>query len=76
MANACKRRALLRVPAGQLLEVFARQPERLWKRVCELEAAPEERVAIRQAQRDRHPSGRYTGSNTGVNHDSEEDHGQ
>lgn len=50
MAYVCKQRELLRVPADQMLEVFARQPERLWKRVWELEAVPKVIVAIRQAR--------------------------
>ena len=44
-----KRRELLWVPADQLLEIFTRHPERLWKRVRELEAAPAVIRAIRQA---------------------------
>jgi hypothetical protein len=48
MVHVCTRRELLRVPADQLLEILARQPERLWKRVWELEAVPKVIVAIRQ----------------------------
>jgi 8-oxo-dGTP pyrophosphatase MutT (NUDIX family) len=43
-----KRRELLWVPADQLLEIFTRQPERLWKRVRELETAPDVIITIRQ----------------------------
>jgi 8-oxo-dGTP pyrophosphatase MutT (NUDIX family) len=44
-----KRRELLWVPVDPLLEIFARQPEQLWKRVRELETAPGVIIAIRQA---------------------------
>jgi 8-oxo-dGTP pyrophosphatase MutT (NUDIX family) len=50
-----KRRELLWVPAERLLEIFARKPERLWKRVRELEAAPEVINAIRLAREVRSP---------------------
>jgi 8-oxo-dGTP pyrophosphatase MutT (NUDIX family) len=50
-----KRRELLWVPAERLLEIFARQPERLWKRVRELEAAPAVITAIRRAREGRRP---------------------
>ena len=43
-----KRRELLWVPVNPLLEIFVRQPEQLWKRVRELEAAPDVILAIRQ----------------------------
>jgi 8-oxo-dGTP pyrophosphatase MutT (NUDIX family) len=52
-----KRRELLWVPVGQLLEIFARQPEQLWKRVRELEGAPDVIVAIRQAREGGLPAG-------------------
>jgi 8-oxo-dGTP pyrophosphatase MutT (NUDIX family) len=48
-----KRRELVWVPADRLLEIFSRQPERLWKRVRELEGAPAVIRAIRQAVEDR-----------------------
>jgi len=48
-----KRRELLWVPAGRLLEIFARQPEQLWKRVRELEAAPDVIAAIRRVREGR-----------------------
>jgi 8-oxo-dGTP pyrophosphatase MutT (NUDIX family) len=44
-----KRRELHWVPAAPLLEIFARQPEKLWKRVRELEGAAGVIVAIRNA---------------------------
>lgn len=60
-----KRRELLWVPAGQVLEIFRTQPERLWKRLRELESAPQVIAAIRLALE--HPAatgrdapGRYT----------------
>lgn len=43
-----KRRELHWVPADMLLEIYARQPEQLWKRVRELETAPGVIIAIRQ----------------------------
>lgn len=43
-----KRRELLWVPADRLLEIFTRQPEQLWRRVRELESAPDVIMAIRQ----------------------------
>ena len=43
-----KRRELLWVPADRLLEIFARQPDKLWKRVRELETAPNVITAIRR----------------------------
>jgi 8-oxo-dGTP pyrophosphatase MutT (NUDIX family) len=43
-----KRRELLWMPADQLLEIFARRPEQLWKRVRELDSAPDVIIAIRQ----------------------------
>ncbi len=36
-----KRRELLWVPAAQLLDLYANAPERLWKRVRQLQGAPE-----------------------------------
>jgi len=48
-----KRRELLWVPADRLLQIFTRQPERLWKRVRELDAAPEVITAIRHAREGR-----------------------
>jgi 8-oxo-dGTP pyrophosphatase MutT (NUDIX family) len=45
-----KRRELLWVPSDELLEIFAIQPEQLWKRVRELEGAPDVIAAIRQAR--------------------------
>jgi 8-oxo-dGTP pyrophosphatase MutT (NUDIX family) len=45
-----KRRELLWVPADELLEILARQPERIWKRVRQLEAVPEVINAIRLAR--------------------------
>ncbi len=43
-----KRRELTWVPAGQLIEIYESDPERLWKRVRQLEGAPE---LIRRIQR-------------------------
>ncbi|HYQ70894.1 MAG TPA: hypothetical protein VET88_03080 [Gammaproteobacteria bacterium] len=48
-----KRRELLWVPADRLLEIFACHPERLWKRVRELETVPEIIRAIRLAREGR-----------------------
>jgi len=45
-----KRRELVWVPADRLLEIFTHHPEQLWKRVRELEAAPEVIRAIRLAR--------------------------
>jgi len=45
-----KRRELVWVTAQRLLEFFSTQPERLWKRVRELEGAPEVIHAIRQVR--------------------------
>jgi len=50
-----KRRELFWVPADRLLEIFSRQPERLWKRVRELEAAPEVITAIRRTREGQRP---------------------
>lgn len=50
-----KRRELRWVPADRLQEIFARQPQRLWKRVRELETAPAVIQAIREAREDRGP---------------------
>jgi hypothetical protein len=50
-----KRRELLWVRADKLLEIFARQPEQLWKRVRQLEAAPALIAAIRQTCEDGRP---------------------
>jgi len=52
-----KRRELLWVPAEQLLEIFARQPEQLWKRVRELEGASDVIAAIRQVREGCPPAG-------------------
>jgi len=35
-----KRRELIWIPAGELLSIYASNPERLWKRVRQLEGAP------------------------------------
>lgn len=45
-----KRRELLWVSADRLLDIFATQPERLWTRVRELEAAPAVIATIRLAR--------------------------
>ena len=43
-----KRRELVWVPAGELITIYASDPERLWKRVRQLEGAPD---LIRRIQR-------------------------
>ena len=47
-----KRRELIWVPADELISIYARNPERLWKRVRQLEGAP---ALIRRIQQNKRP---------------------